>query len=86
MNTQGESPYAMIEGRKVSDYIKDFTATDDGKHFVSASANGGGGNAEPGKPGTGGAKPFADMTLKERTELHKSDPAAYKAATSDQAA
>ena len=86
VNTQGESPYAMIEGRKVSDYIKDFTATDDGKHFVSASANGGGGNAEPGKPGTGGAKPFADMTLKERTELHKSDPAAYKAATSGQAA
>lgn len=86
VNTHGESPYAMIEGRKVSDYIKDFTATDDGKHFVSAPGNGGGGNTEPGKPGTGESKTFAEMTLKERTELHKSDPAAYKAAVDGQAA
>lgn len=80
VNTAGDAPYAMIEGRKVSDYVSDFAKTDAGKAFVSAPGNGGGGGAEPNANGGSPTKKWDDMSLAEQTAWHKSDPEAAKSA------
>jgi len=40
----GDTRVAKIGDKSVSDFVKDWAASDDGKHFVSAPANGGGGS------------------------------------------
>ena len=50
----------------------------DGKHFVMAPLNQGGGSM--GGMGGSAPKPFSKMSSEERTMLYRTDPAAYEAA------
>lgn len=64
--------------RKVSidAYVKEFASSDEGKAFIPAEANQGSGSGGP--AGQTAKKPWKDMTLKERTEIHLKDPALAK--------
>ena len=79
VNTQGDSPYAMIEGRKVGDWISDYAKSDAGKAFVKAPGNGGGGGSEPDPSAKPAGKKWDDMTISEQNEYYKSDPEGAKA-------
>ena len=80
INVDTDTPFATIQGASVTDFVRSFTASDAGKHFVAALGNGGGGTLEPQTRISANARTLSEMTLKERTELHRSDPIAYKAA------
>ena len=68
----------MLGDKPLADVIKAWAAGDDGKHFISAQNNSGGGAA--GNRGATGAKKWNDMSTEERTELYRKDKAAYEAA------
>ena len=67
--TEGDTRQAKAGDKPLSDFVKEWTAGDDGKHFVTAAANTGGG-ATGGNGGAGAAK---TMT---RTSFEQLDPAA----------
>lgn len=69
---------AQVNGKPLSDFITEWAASDEGKHYVAAPLNGGGGSSTklPTNP-QGGAKKISEMSLQERTELHAADPAKF---------
>lgn len=72
---EGETRIAKIGDKSVSDFVKEWAASDDGKHFVTAPANGGGGS-HGGKGGDTGQKTinreaFNNKTHAERAEFFK---------------
>jgi hypothetical protein len=72
----GDTRVAKIGDKSVSDFVKDWAASEDGKHFVSAPANGGGGS-QGGKGGGTDAKiinreAFNAKSHAERSEFAKS--------------
>lgn len=68
---------AKIGDQSLHDYVSSFAQGEDGKHFVSAPNNSGGG-ARGNQNGSGGQKKLSEMTEKERVALFKSDPEAYR--------
>lgn len=56
---------AFVGDKSLSDFIKEWSQGDRGKHYVVAPANGGGGGTPPGTPPSG-TKKIAEMTLAER--------------------
>ncbi len=72
---EGETRIAKIGDKSVSDYVKDWAASDEGKHFVTAPANGGGGS-QGGRGSDTGQKTinretFNNKTHSERAEFFK---------------
>jgi hypothetical protein len=65
----GESRVAVIGDKPLAQFVKDWAIGDDGKSFVAAPVNSGGG-AAGGKGGTGQVNPF-DPTTKNVTEQGK---------------
>ena len=59
-------------------YVTEWMNTPDGKEWALASSNSGGGASGSGAGG-GTNKAFKDMTLDERTQLFKANPAQYSA-------
>ncbi|HEX4918054.1 MAG TPA: hypothetical protein VFV43_09180 [Limnobacter sp.] len=68
---------AVLGDKPMMDAIKEWAASDTGKHFVAAPRNSGGGAA--GSQNGGTQKPFKDMTSEERTTLYRTNPAQYEA-------
>jgi hypothetical protein len=54
----GENRNAMVGDKKLADFVKEYAASDEGKHFVTASSNSGGN----GNGGSSTAKPGKTMT------------------------
>lgn len=65
----GETRAAMVGDKKLGDFIKEWALGDDGKSFVAAPVNAGGG-ATGGKGGSGAVNPF-DPATKNSTEQGK---------------
>ena len=68
---------SMVGDKPISEHLKEWATTDEGKHFVAAPNNNGGG-AQGGSQNTTN-KAFKDMGSDERTELYRKDPAKYEA-------
>jgi len=71
----GENRNAVIGDKSLSDFIGDWAKSDEGKHFIVAPANGGGG-ANGSNGGNGGAK---TMTRAEHDAMRQTNPAAVSA-------
>lgn len=69
----GENRVAKIGDKILSDFVTEWAKSDEGKHFVAAPANQGGG-ANGGGTGGGSTKKWSEMNLDERTTLFKSNP------------
>ncbi len=67
---------AMVGDKSLSDYVTEWSQSDQGKAFCNAPNNSGG-NAQGGSGGAQ-AKPFKDWTLTEKTQLANSDQAEYQ--------
>lgn len=77
----GDNRVATIGGKALPEFVKAWTGGDDGKAYVAASSNSGGG-APGGKPDAGGpANPFAKETLNmtAQGQLYKTNPTQAKA-------
>lgn len=66
---EGDGRVVKIGDKALTDFVKEWAATDEAKHFISAGGNGGGG--APGGRGSGGGK---TMTRTEYNEKAVSDP------------
>lgn len=74
VEVEGDARVVKIDGKALPDYVKEWSASDDGKHFVAAPGNSGGGS---GGGGGNSAKAFKDLSETERTELYRRDPAEF---------
>jgi len=67
VKVEGDNRNAVVGDKSVLDYVKDWAASDKGKHFVKAPANGGGNTGDNNQPANGGAsKKIAEMNEAER--------------------
>lgn len=65
---------AFVDGKPLGEFVKTWSESDEGKHYVAAPNNGGGAGPKlPGNP-QGGDKKLSEMSLEERTALAKDDP------------
>jgi hypothetical protein len=66
---------ALVEGKPLGEFITAWSQGDEGKHYIAAPENGGGGASHKKDSHTppGGTK-LSELSLAERTELAKSDP------------
>lgn len=70
--TEGEARIAKVGDKSLPDFVKTWAQGDDGKTFVAAPVNGGGGATG----GTGGgAKSWKDLTVTEQGQLYNQDKA-----------
>lgn len=67
---------AVIGDKPLADHVTDWAGTDQGKHFVLAPHNSGGGGTGSGNH----TKKFSDMSEAERVALYRADPAKYSQA------
>jgi len=67
VKVDGDNRNAVIGDKPVLDHVKEWAASDKGKHFVKAPANGGGKTGDNNPANGGGAKKIAEMTESERT-------------------
>lgn len=73
---EGDARIAKVGDKALSEFVKSWAQGDDGKSFVAAPANGGGGATG----GTGGgAKSWKEMTMTEQGQAYKENPAQAKA-------
>lgn len=70
---------AQVNGKALGDFVEEWAKSDEGKHYVAAPLNGGGGSSTklPTNP-QGGAKKISEMTLAERTALYNADPDKFR--------
>ena len=69
---EGESRIAKVGDKALTDFVAGWAQSDEGKHFVSAPANSGGGASGGGKGGQGaGVKGKVDGTPAERAAYFK---------------
>jgi predicted RNase H-like nuclease (RuvC/YqgF family) len=68
---------SMVGDKPISEHLKEWATTDEGKHFVAAPNNNGGGAQGGNQNATN--KAFKDMGSDERTALFRSDPTKYEA-------
>lgn len=69
---------AFVGDKPLGEFVKEWSQSDRGKHYVVAPANGGGGTPPPGSP-QGGAKKLYEMTEPERIAAHNANPADFQA-------
>lgn len=67
---------AFVGDKPLGEFVKEWSQGDKGKHYVGASANGGGGSTPPGNP-QGGAKRISDMSQSERVAAYNANPADF---------
>lgn len=77
VQTDGDSRKAVVGDKSLGDYVKEWAASDAGKHFVAAPANGGGGSGGQGQ-GSGQIKKLADMSEIERLEMSRTNPIGWQ--------
>lgn len=79
IKADGGAYQAVMGDKAIAEAVAEWATSDEGKHFVAAPANNGGGALGAGSGG-GRAKRFSEMTTDERTALYRTDPKAYEAA------
>jgi hypothetical protein len=80
VEVEGDVRKVLIDGKDVGEFVKDWAASDAGKHYVTAPANGGGGATGPnGNGNPNGGKALKDMTEAERTEMARTRPQEFQA-------
>lgn len=70
VKAEGDNRQVVVGDKTLGDFVKEWSQGDEGKHYVSAPANGGAG-ATGGKAGGGDGK---TMTREAYNELNKTDP------------
>lgn len=67
---------AFAGGKPLGEFVQEWSQGDEGKHYVGAADNGGGGGKQtPNTPNpSGGSKKLSEMSVEERTALAKDDP------------
>jgi len=75
---------AFVNDKAISEYVKEWAASDAGKPFIQAPANGGGGAGNNVPNGGGSQKPLAQMNDAERREWLARDPSGFRAASDAQ--
>ena len=77
IETEGDKRVAKVGDKTLSEHIETWAKSDEGKNFVSASHNSGGGSNGDG--GSGGAnKKFSEHTGAELKAIRDRDPAEYE--------
>lgn len=71
ISADGDTRVAKVGDKALADFVKEWAGSEEGKHFVAAPANNGGG-APGGRPGTGNGKQVT------RSEFDGMDPASRK--------
>jgi hypothetical protein len=75
VEVDGDERKLLADGKPIGDFVKEWAASDAGKHYVVAPANGGGGaNGANGGGSPGGLKPLAEYTEAERVEMARTRP------------
>lgn len=66
---------AQVDGKPLGEFVAEWAKSDEGKNYVAAPLNGGGGASHklPTNP-QGGEKKLSEMSLEERTAFQKDDP------------
>lgn len=77
VKVDGDNRTAVVGDKSLGDYVKEWSASDAGKHFVKAPASGGGGATGAGTQG-GAGKKFSEMTEAERIDMARTNPAAWE--------
>lgn len=72
LTTDGDTRVAVVGGKPLGDYVKEWSASDSGKKFVSAPNNGGGGAGGP------GGKPAPTNPFKAETKNVTAQGALFK--------
>jgi hypothetical protein len=69
-------PVAFIDGKAMTDFVKEWAEGEEGKHFIGAPLNGGGGNGGPKGKFSSADNPFKKETrnLTEQGRLKREDP------------
>lgn len=72
LKTEGSERMAVVGDKSLNDFVQEWSESDEGKHFVTAPQNQGGGA----NGGSQGQQPKAwnAMTLKERSILYQQNP------------
>lgn len=83
IKSEGEEIKAVMGDKELSAAIAEWAASDQGKHFVAAPKNSGGG--APGSNGSGSGKAWKDMSSEERVNLYRTNPQQYEAMKSQAA-
>jgi len=73
----GEARTAMVGDKSLGDFVKEWSQGDEGKHYVAAPANGGGG-APGGNTPQGGGKPTMTRAAFNALPVHEQGAAAAK--------
>lgn len=69
---EGETRVAKIGEKTVSEFVKEWAASEDGKHFVTAPANGGGGS-QGGKGSDSGQKTISRDAFNTKSHSERAD-------------
>lgn len=77
IKAEGGAYQALMGDKPLHDAVTEWASGEQGKHFVLADANSGGG-ATGGGSGGGSGKSFRNMTSEERVALYRTDPARYE--------
>lgn len=75
VSQDGDSRKAVVGDKSLSDYVKEWSQGDQGKHYVGAGNNGGGGAS--GSSSQGGSKKIYEMTEAERAAAYKENPSDF---------
>ena len=77
IESNGTERSAVVKGIKLSDHITEWAQTDEGKHYIKAPDNSGGGAQNTNSGGKSEVNPWAKDTrnLTRQAEINKSDPA-----------
>ena len=79
VKVEGESRMAVGPDHKpLNEFVKAWAASDTGKHYVTAPANGGGGSNGVMGGGSPGTKKLADMSEQERLDFARAKPTEFQ--------
>jgi hypothetical protein len=83
IKSEGDDIRAVMGDKALSEAISEWASSEQGKHFVAAPKNSGGGAI--GSTNGASSKSFKDMTSEERTTLYRNNPQQYEAMKSQAA-
>ena len=74
----GDERKVVANGKSVADYVKEWAASDAGKHYIQANANGGGGSNGANGGGSSSSKKLSEMSEQERLTMARENPAGWQ--------
>lgn len=80
VEVNGDERTLLADGKPVGDFVKEWAASDAGKHYTVAPANGGGGaNGANGGGNPNNGKKLSEMSEDDRRAMAIADPAGFRA-------